>query len=103
MLNLETLLSPEERAQFDQLVLQAAENGAQSVGLHSEASGVLVLGLCQGGQLLTWFASPAHNRVEAEIVKAVILAGVVQASATMAALESNAGAIAATAMKKAMH
>jgi hypothetical protein len=104
MLTLETLLTTTEREQFDALVHQANEAGAQAVRWHSQASGVLVIGLCAGGELLTWFASPAHSELEANVVQSVILAGISQAGATVAAMQTGASDIAANAIAKAgMH
>jgi hypothetical protein len=101
MLTLETLLSTTELEQFDALVKQATAAGAQAVRWHSQTNGVLVLGICSGGELVTWFASPAHNELEANVVQSVILAGVAQAGATVAALQSGASDIAASAIAKA--
>ncbi len=104
MLTLETLLTPTERDQLKAMVKQATVSGAQAVRLHSEASGVLVVGICTGGDLLTWFATPAHNAIEADVAQSVILAGIAQASAAVAALQTGASDIAASAIAKAgMH
>lgn len=103
MISLESLLNPAEREEFNALVAQATQEGAQAVRWHSESSGVLVLGLCAGGELLTWFASPANSSFEADVVQSVILAGIAHAGATVAALQTGASDIAATAIKKAMH
>jgi hypothetical protein len=103
MLSLKTLLNPEELTAFEALVAQATETGAQAVRWHSAESCVLVIGLCAGGQLITWFASPAIDETEAAVVQAVVLAGIDQASHTMAGLQSGALNIAADAIKKAMH
>jgi hypothetical protein len=101
MLTLETLLTTTEREQFNALVQQAAQAGACAVRWHSEASGVLVVGICSGGELLTWFATPAHGAAEADVAQAVILSGIAQAGATNAALQSGASDIAASAIAKA--
>jgi hypothetical protein len=101
MLKFENFLTPAERTQFAALVRQATEAGAQAVRFHSKASGVLVIGVCAGGELLTWFATPAHNAVEADVAHAVILSGITQAGATMAALQTGASDIAKTAIAKA--
>lgn len=81
MITLETLLSPAERAEFECLVGQASAEGAQAIRWHSATSGVLVIGLVADGELLTWFASPAHNQVEAMAVEATVLAGLRLAAA----------------------
>lgn len=101
MLKLESMLTPNELEQFDALVRQATETGAQAVRWHSQSTGVLVVGLCSGGQLLTWFASPAHNQEEASVVQAIILSGIAQAGAGFAALQTGADDFAASVIAKA--
>jgi predicted metal-dependent enzyme (double-stranded beta helix superfamily) len=104
MLTLETLLTATEREQFNALVKETTHSAGQAVRLHSHASGVLVVGICAGGELLTWFATPAHSAAEADVAQSVILSGIAQASATVAALQTGASDIAASAIAKAgMH
>jgi len=101
MLTLETLLTTTEREQFNALVQQATQAGAGAVRWHSQASGVLLVGICASGELLTWFATPAHSAAEADVAQSVILSGIAQASATNAALRAGASDIAANAIAKA--
>lgn len=103
MINLETMLPADELASFNALVAEAAESQAGAIAWHSPTSGVVVIGFCKDGQLMTWFATPASNEAEAAVARSVILLGVTQASHTMAALQSGAYGAAAEAIKKAMH
>lgn len=103
MITLENMLPAAELASFNDLVTQATTQGAGAVMWHSPAGSVVIVGFCSGGELLTWFATPAANETEASVARAVILAGVTQASHTMAALQSGAHTSAGEAIKKAMH
>ena len=103
MLSIENFLSESERTEFAALVAQAATEGAQAVRWHSAEAGVLVVGLCSGGQLLTWFASPAKDATEAAVVQAVVLSGIAQAAHTAASLQAGAHDIASSVIKKAMY
>lgn len=103
MINLETMLPAAELAAFNTLVADATAQQAGAVAWHSPTSGVVVIGFCQGGELITWFATPAASETEAAVARAVILAGIAQASHTMAALQAGAVDIAGDAIKKAMH
>lgn len=103
MIKLETLLPVNELASFHDLVAQASAQGAEAVSWHSSTAGVVVIGFCRGGELLTWFATPAATATEADVARAVILAGVTQASHTMAALASGAYTATLQALAKAMH
>lgn len=103
MINLEILLPECELASFNGLVAQADAQGAGAVVWHSPTAGVVVVGFCHGGELLTWFATPAASEAEAAVARSVILLGVAQASQTMAALQSDTYAAASEVIKKAMH
>jgi hypothetical protein len=103
MLTLETLLSADELANFNALVTETTSANASAISWHSATSAVLVVGFCQEGQLITWFATPAVNEIEAVAARSVILLGVAQASHTMAALQSGAYEATAEAIKRARH
>lgn len=103
MITLQTMLPADELASFRDLVAQATAEGAGAVMWHSSTAGVAIIGFCRDGELLTWFATPAASETEAAVARAVILAGVTQASHTMAALQSGAHTAAGEAIKKAMH
>lgn len=103
MITIDTMLPADELASFHNLVAQATAKGAGAVMWHSATAGVAVIGFCRGGELLTWFATPAATETEAAVARAVILAGVTQASHTMSALASGAHTAAVEVIKKAMH
>lgn len=103
MINLETMLPADELAAFNNLVAEATAKQAGAVVLHSPTSGVVVVGFCSAGELITWFATPATSEAEAAVARSVILLGVSQASQTMAALQSGAYEAASDVIKKAMH
>lgn len=103
MITLESMLPADELASFNTLVVQATAQHAGAVAWHSPSSGVLVVGFCRAGELMTWFATPASSEAEAAVARSVILLGVTQASHTMAALQAGAYEAAADAIKKAMH
>lgn len=103
MIKLETLLPADELASFHELVAQAHAQGAGAVSWHSSTAGIVVIGFCRGGELLTWFATPAATDTEAAVARAVILAGVTQASHTMTSLASGAYTATEQALAKAMH
>lgn len=103
MITLESMLPADELASFNTLVAQATAQHAGAVAWHSPSSGVLVVGFCKAGELMTWFATPANNATEAAIAQQVILLGVSQASQTMAAIQSGAYEAANAAIQKAMH
>lgn len=103
MITLETILPASELASFNDLIAQATKQGAGAVMWHSPGGGLVVIGFCSGGELLTWFATPATTEAEAAVARSVILLGVAQASHTLAALQSGAHAAADAVIKKAMH
>lgn len=103
MMKLESMLPADELASFNNLVAQATAKDAGTVCWHSPSSGVLVVGFCKEGELMTWFATPANNETEAAIAQHVILLGVSQASQTIAAIQSGAYEIANAIIQKAMH
>lgn len=100
-MKLENLLSPSEFQDLEALVAQATHKGAQAVRWHSITSKVLVIGICAEGELLTWFASPAHDAAEADLVQMIVLQGLTQTGSTMAMMKENASALATDAIKKA--
>lgn len=102
MIDLKSLLTPAECLELDALVRQATREGAQAIRLHSAASGVLVIGMVAGGELLTWFASPARNQVEAVAVEATVLAGLRVAAAALCDASQDL-AMQAIERAKAMH
>jgi hypothetical protein len=95
------LLSAPEMSAFNALLAQASEAGAGAIRYHSAASNVAVIGICQGGELLTWFCAPAHGDTEALVVQGVILSGIAQASAAVAQIQGNAANVAQDAINKA--
>lgn len=103
MIALETMLPPDEFESLCKLLADSAESNAEAVVWHSPSSEVVIVGFCRGGELLTWFATPAATESEAIVARSVILLGVAQASQTMVALKSGAYVEAAAAIKKAMH
>jgi len=100
---LAALLDEPERAAFTELVASTRGTDAQAVRWHSPTRGVLVLGICQGGELLTWFASPAANEVEAAAVQQVFLAGMRLAAATLQAHAAEAAHAADQLIKRVRH
>lgn len=100
-MKLETLLTPGEIQDFNTLVKKATHEGAQAVRWHSTTSNVLVLGICAHGELLTWFASPAHDAAEADMVQKIVLHGLSQMGALTAMATQSAHALAADAIQKA--
>lgn len=100
-MKLETLLTPGDLAQFNQLVAQAHQAGAGAVRMFIEAQGIVVVGIVSGGQLLTWFASPAHSMVEAVLTERVVLAGIAAAGMVLNELTNSSAQIATDAIKKA--
>lgn len=100
-MKLENLLSPGEFKDFNALVTQANEQGAQAVRWYSTTTNVLVLGICAQGELLTWFASPAHSAAEGELIQTIILNGLSQTGMTTAIAKQNAFTLASDAIQKA--
>ncbi|MCU0925275.1 MAG: hypothetical protein MUF44_04305 [Hydrogenophaga sp.] len=103
MLTLETLLPADELANFNALIAEATSADASAISWHSPTSAVVVIGFCQAGQLLTWFATPAINEMEVVAARSVILLGVAQAAHTVAALQSGAYEATAEVIKRARH
>lgn len=103
MLTLDTILSPTQRAEFDAIVYQAVNQGAGAVRYYSESGGFIVIAILANGAVETWFASPAHNDVEAYAAQAIVLHGLAQASHALASLLSGASAVASEAIRKAAH
>lgn len=51
-----------------------AESNA-TVCWHSQMLSLLVMGICEHGEIKTWFAAPAHSDIEATMVRAVLHGG----------------------------
>lgn len=100
--HLESLLSEAELASLKQLIAEATKQGAQAVMWHSAASAIAIIGFCQDGELVTWFATPAATEAEALVARSVVLLGVAQASHTMASIQSGAQTVAEEVIRKAM-
>lgn len=100
-MNLQTLLPTNELTEFRALIAQAGQAGAEAVKWHSSTHHVLLIGICAGGELVTWFASPAHTEAEAAVALAVVLAGLAQASNAMSEMQTGAAQSAHDAIKKA--
>lgn len=101
MIDLETLLPTDELSQWQALIREASTAGAGAITWHSATSEVLVFGIVQGGELLTWFASPASTPSQAAVVQAVITAGLHLASTTLQQLAAEPVALADAAIQKA--
>lgn len=102
-MKLETLLTADEHKTFLALVAQATQHGAQAVRWHSASSNVLVIGICAQGELLTWFASPAHDAAEAGLVQTIVLRGLALAGVVVAQAAQAAAVLTDNAIKKARH
>lgn len=100
-MNLNDLLNTAELNELNSLVLQAHQAGAGAVRVYSEAQHVVVIGITSGGQLLTWFAGPAHSEVEALVTERIVLTGIRTAGLMMSAIEQSSQDIAADAINKA--
>ncbi|PJC18220.1 MAG: hypothetical protein CO066_01450 [Comamonadaceae bacterium CG_4_9_14_0_8_um_filter_60_18] len=100
-MKIETILTPADVHQFNQLVAQAHQAGASGVRFFSEVNHVVVVGIVAGGELLTWFASPAHSEIEAVLTERVVLAGIQAAGLALKMMQSGAAQIATDAIKKA--
>ena len=100
-MKLETLLSSGELKDFNALVTQATEQGAQAVRWYSTTTSTLVLGICSRGELLTWFASPANSAAEAELIQTIILNGLSKTGMTTAIAKEDAFDLAEDAIQKA--
>lgn len=100
-MKLENLLPPSDMAQFNELLAQSHQAGAGAVRLFAETQSLVVIGIVSGGQLLTWFASPAHSLVEAVLTERVVLAGIAAAGMALNELSSSSAQIATDVIKKA--
>ena len=94
-MKIDTLLTPSEMVDLNALVAQAHQAGAGAIRMFIEARGLVLIGIVKHGQLMTWFAAPAHSLVEAVMTERVVLAGI-----TAAGLAASAQ-IATDAIKKA--
>ena len=101
MMKIENLLSPTDLEQFNALVAQGHQAGAGAVRLFIESQSLVVVGITSGGQLMTWFASPAHSVVEALVTERVVLAGITAASASLNQITSSSAQLATEIIKKA--
>lgn len=100
-MKIENILTVQEMATFAELLQEAAQSGAGAIRYWSEARGLIVVGLVSGGQLDTWFASPAANSAQAIAAMAVVLHGLQAASESLATQLCGANTIAADAVKRA--
>lgn len=100
-MKLETLLIPGELADFQALVGQATEADAQAVRWHSPSSNVVIIGICACGELLTWFASPAHTATEADVIQLIVLGGLVQIGTDISVMSKSSAVLANNAIEKA--
>jgi hypothetical protein len=98
-MKLDTLLSASEMTAFNDLVLAAAAGGAGAIRYHSVASAIVVIGICDQAELLTWYCAPAHGTAEAVLAQSVILAGLAATSDTVLRIQGTA----ATAAHEAIH
>lgn len=100
-MKLETLLTSDEQQNFQALVAQATQHGAQAIRWHSINSNVLVIGICAQGELLTWFASPAHDAAEADLIQTIVLRGLTLTGTALHLATQSAHALADDVIKKA--
>lgn len=100
-MKLETLLTPGEMNELNTLVAQAHQAGAGAIRMFIEARSLVLVGIASGGQLLTWFASPANSLIEAIVTERVVLAGLAAAGMALNELNHSSAQIATTAIKKA--
>lgn len=82
-MKIDSLLSASEMVEFNELVHQAAAKGAQAVRWHSAQHNLLVIGICDAGEVLTWFAAPAGDAAQAQLAEMVVLSGCAQVGAAM--------------------
>ncbi len=100
-MKLETLLSASEMSAFNDLVHQAAAKGAQAVRWHSAQHNLLVIGICDAGEVLTWFAAPAGDASQAQLAEMVVLSGCAQVGNAMQQMNASAAGQALMAIQKA--
>ncbi len=100
-MKISALLSPDELSQFNDLVNQAAAKGAQAVRWYSSTHQLLVIGICDGGEVLTWFAAPAGDAAQAQLAEMVVLSGCAQIGAAMQQINASAVGQAQKAIRKA--
>jgi hypothetical protein len=100
-MKLETLLTTGEMTELNTLVAQAHQAGAGAIRMFIESRSLVVIGIASGGQLLTWFASPAHSLVEAIVTERVVLAGIAAAGTVLNEITNSSAQIATNAIKKA--
>ncbi len=100
-MKLENLLNQTDLTHFKKLVAQAHQEGAGAVRMYVEADHIVVIGIAGGGELLTWFASPAHSLEEAVLTERVVLSGIQAASMLLNLMQTSSAEIATNALKKA--
>jgi len=100
-MKLETLLTPTDMTQFNQLVSQAHQAGAGAVRMHIVAQNLVVIGILGAGELQTWFASPANDLVEALVTERVVLSGIELTAAVLREAVNGCQKIATEAITKA--
>lgn len=72
---LDRLLQASDLLEFQNLVAESGQYGAQVVWLSFPASGVAVFAVCDQGQMLTWYATPTRTHKETRLAETVILSG----------------------------
>lgn len=104
-MKLDKLLTHSDLTDFNHLVQQAHQAGAGGVRYYSETQHLVVIGIIAQGELMTWFASPAHSDIEALATERVVVAGMQVASSVLADMLSmrptDAQALAQQVIKKA--
>lgn len=95
------LLKPDEVRAFNALILEAAGAGAGAIRYYSATSNIAIIGICQGGELATWYCAPAHGNTEALLVQSVVLGGIAYAAAAVMQIQDGAADIAQQAIQKA--
>jgi hypothetical protein len=99
-MELTSLLSPVEMTAFTLLITEASAVGAGAVRYFSQSRSLAVIGICDSGELVTWFASPAKGNAELVVLQSVVLAGIAAAGTAYAKVQSDAQDAIAKASKK---
>jgi len=100
-MKIENFLPPAEARQFHELVAQSHQVGAGGLRFYSEGQHLVVIGVVSHGELMTWFASPAHSEAEAILTERVVTSGVQLATAVLSQMQTGAQVLADEVIKKA--
>ena len=100
-MKIESILPDDEVISFNELVREAAEKGAQAVRWHSPRRNVMVIGICDRGDLLTWFATPAGDAAQAKLIELIVVAGCAQITNSAKAIEADSAIYARAAIQRA--